>query len=302
MAFDTSWNALLKPGEASRFFDLTLVRPFDVNATGFSTVNAWWLSELSRLVYRRGADEAGEQMPALTRNEILDGAGLREIYFFNTGTAQCAIVESKEELAAKFTVLVFRGTKGFETWLSNLNTIQVFWEQGGQVHAGFKNEFSRIWPEVELVLNDVKTPLFYTGHSLGGALATLAASMIIPCAVYTFGSPRVGDTVFAQSLDYVSIYRVANNRDLVTALPPSRIPFDFCHVGELHHFPLDRASANGEEDIFCDTTDDADGVTEVRCRRRLTDPPQFLADHAPVNYTAQLALRLQNRQTGRLNP
>jgi pimeloyl-ACP methyl ester carboxylesterase len=73
------------------------------------------------------------------------------------------------------------------------------------------------------------------GHSLGGALATLLAldvaanTVYTGPAVYTYGSPRTGDSLFAGTYDQVvkNSYRVANRLDIVPALPP---PVDYEHV------------------------------------------------------------------------
>ncbi|MGH7128824.1 MAG: alpha/beta fold hydrolase, partial [Planctomycetaceae bacterium] len=98
--------------------------------------------------------------------------------------------------------------------------------------------------------------LFLTGHSMGGALATLAAARLDSIGahisgVYTFGSPRVGDRAFAQAyhkrLGHVT-YRYRNNNDVFTLLPPAapawlrslcklrRVPGGYRHVGRLMYF------------------------------------------------------------------
>ncbi|KAJ1372520.1 hypothetical protein KIN20_034696 [Parelaphostrongylus tenuis] len=65
----------------------------------------------------------------------------------------------------------------------------------------------------------------FTGHSLGGALATLAAARIArnywrgdQITIYTFGQPRVGDVEFALSFDKMikESYRVVFRRDVCT--------------------------------------------------------------------------------------
>ena len=77
-------------------------------------------------------------------------------------------------------------------------------------------------------------PLWVTGHSLGGAMATLASVRLTDegykvRAVYTYGSPRVGDRVFRDSYRLAN-YRFVNDNDLVPHLP-----FRWCykHVGKL---------------------------------------------------------------------
>ncbi|MCP4020862.1 MAG: lipase family protein, partial [Desulfobacteraceae bacterium] len=66
-------------------------------------------------------------------------------------------------------------------------------------------------------------PLFISGHSLGGALATIAAKELYHkggiAACYTFGSPRVGDAEWISSIK-TPFYRLVNAADCVTMLPP----------------------------------------------------------------------------------
>lgn len=300
MEYDRSWEALVRPGDGDSFFRRSstarrLVHPFRNQARPFSAVNAWWLSEMSRLIYRRGSEEMGELAPERSRADFLAAVGLRERHFFFRPTVQCGIFSTPADAENGFAVLVFRGTNGLETWLSNLTTFQVEWPRGGLVHSGFKKEFFRIWSWVENALAEIDLPVFYTGHSLGGALALLAASMRPPRAVYTFGAPRVGDSVFAASLADVSVYRVANPRDIVTTVPPSRIPFDFRHVGEPIRLtaPEIPASSEAAEEPETESAPESIGTFAAMrgafsARRLLPGPPEFLSEHAPVNYTVHL--------------
>ena len=204
------------------------------------------------------------------------------------------MISSGDTVGTSFAALVFRGTNALETWFSHLNTRQSGWSVGGAVHFGFKNEFYKIWNEVNDCLSEMpsKLPVFYAGHSLGGALATLAASRRPPAALYTFGSPRVGDAEFVHSLRGVPVFRVVNNRDPVTLLPPSRMPFDFHHVGELYHYPR---GGGCETNPSVGNTAALSGVNWAiwaACRayldRRFAGPPEFLSDHAPINYSRRL--------------
>jgi predicted lipase len=68
------------------------------------------------------------------------------------------------------------------------------------------------------------------GHSLGAALATLAADRLPDVqGLYTFGSPRVGDKGF-QAHFRVKAYRLVNGKDIVPTVPGEG---PFRHVGEL---------------------------------------------------------------------
>lgn len=270
MAFNHTWQALLRPGASSDFFANGMPGRFDPAATGFNPTNAWWLSELSRLIYRRrgGTQPTALDPPSSAREEFLQKVGLRENRFFHTRHAQAALVETTTDSRRAFAVLVFRGTSGpLSTWRFNLDAAPAAWPGGGRVHRGFKTIFRNIWPEMAGELQRVRKPLFYTGHSLGGALAILAAASLPPRAVYTFGAPRVGDAGFIAALRPARIFHVVNPNDLITTLPPVGKWLRFAHAGEIHPNPAHQPAPT-----------------------RLGDVPEFLAQHAPCNYTAQLPL------------
>ena len=260
MDFDFSWQALVRPGSSDRYFDLTGVKEFEIHAEKYSTVNAWWLSELSRLVYRHGKEGKGESP---VREDILKEAGFSEISTFSKeGNHFCSLIVSGRDNSFPFAVLVFRGTTGIDGWFSNFNVVQTPWDEGGLVHSGFMYDFLQIWDEIEAAISALDIPVFYTGHSLGGAFATLAASKRPPEAVYGFGSPRVGDAAFADSLSRIRLYRVVNNQDIFATVPGSGIPFDYSHAGE-------QINLAGYSLHF-----QSNGI------------PRFLTDHSCVNYTA----------------
>jgi triacylglycerol lipase len=144
------------------------------------------------------------------------------------------------------------------------------------------------------VLMEIEVPIFITGHSLGGALAFLAASVFPPRAAYTFGAPKAGDAVFAFGLDAASVYRMTNHRDIVPAVPPSRIPFDYCHAGEHRHYEYGgfKKTEKFEKFSFPDLKTRISRHSYQLLRQRLAEPPDFLSDHAPVNYSAHLTKEL----------
>ncbi|NJO41805.1 MAG: lipase family protein [Cyanobacteria bacterium CRU_2_1] len=129
-------------------------------------------------------------------------------------------------------------------------------------HRGFFNAFHDVWssklpkemkkyyPNVRwfgsLGISDVlhnlpkNITLYVTGHSLGGALATLAAfhakEYHSDVQLYTFGSPRVVNQAFAQKINQRlvgQIYRVVNHVDIVPRIPAL---FGYHHVGQLIYF------------------------------------------------------------------
>jgi triacylglycerol lipase len=141
-------------------------------------------------------------------------------------------------------------------------------------------------------------PLWITGHSLGAALATLAASRLSGDGsvrlqgAYTFGSPRVGDGAFGTAIG-VPIYRFRNDSDIVPHLPLGLL---FRHVGQLQFIDgaghLHRNLTRSQE-VILDPAASMLSVREamtlrqvVRSSESLELPlPGILADHAPINYS-----------------
>jgi len=269
---DPSWRAVHRPGIASSYFDAAPLPPLEPEARGFHAGNAWWLAELCRLLYRRDADESPRARPP-GRGAFLERVGLREVRAFDPGAVRCALFGPADRTRGRFAALVFRGTLGWPDIRADAEAVPVRWERGGRVHRGFRRVLDRVWGEVERALGDVEGPVLYAGHSLGGALAAMAASRRAPDGLYTFGAPRPGNEGFGRTLEGVRAHRVVNGRDVCTALPPRGWPGRFRHVGEAVR--LARPAAGIE--------------------RRWNDPPPCFADHAPVNYVAAIERELLAR-------
>jgi triacylglycerol lipase len=152
-------------------------------------------------------------------------------------TEACGYVMSSADNA----VLAFRGTSTVPDWLADGSYAQVdfpYVSGAGLTHGGFMSVYQSCRDQVLAALGALTPdrPLFVTGHSLGGALATLAAldvavnSPFNAPVVYTFASPRVGDGAFADAYNgkVASSWRVLNTYDLVPLLPPEQI-FDAVH-------------------------------------------------------------------------
>ncbi len=280
MPFDNGWNALLKPGDATEYFTLPEIPAFEPHRADYSAANAWWLAELSRLVYSESS---------ALRRAVLGRIGLRRRCFFDVDETQGFVVEARDH---SFAALVFRGSAQLEDWLVNLEIVPEDWPRGGSVHEGFQEALDDVWGRIERVLDDLAadTPVFYSGHSLGAALATLAASRRPPRAFYNYGSPRVGDGGFATTLADVPVFRVVNNRDVVTTLPPPLPYLKLVHAGELHYITHDNRMwvDPSREQVEQDRRQADEALADTIDRRRWFDPPQMLADHTPVNYVTHL--------------
>lgn len=120
-------------------------------------------------------------------------------------------------------VVAFRGTEqNLTDWWTDLNgQLVTSSADAGQVHRGFRDALDSVYARVRQFVRDVqvkdKSRLFICGHSLGGALAQLAARRLaketnLPKVrgVFTYGAPRVGDQV------YVDDYRASPVGNLTT--------------------------------------------------------------------------------------
>lgn len=166
---------------------------------------------------------------------------------------------------------------------TDLDALPLPWPGGGKVHRGFVGALDRVWSQIEGQLDGLDMPVLYTGHSLGGALATLAASRRPPDTLYTFGSPRVGDKEFVAGMAKTVTYRYVNCCDVVAQIPPAV----YQPLGTLRYIDSYGKLAETEEneaaklkartDHFQKTFGQWDKVW-------IRD----LVDHAPVNYVKAL--------------
>lgn len=270
----TTWEDLLQPGRASDFFARDPLPRFDPSAKGYDWQNAWWLAELCRLVYRHDREE--DTQPLLpARSAFLAKAGLRQEAFFNGATTGTQAFLVRSDRPPTFAALVFRGTEqNLRDWVIDFTIRRVpFGGRSGTVHSGWLQALESVWDPISKAMSGLGVPLFYAGHSLGAALATLAAARHPPVALYTFGSPRVGDSAFAATLSQVPVFRIVCGSDLAARVPCEGLGFS--HLGEVHRVsrPPRPSPPRHPPDWL----------------RNVLGPPPPLADHAPINYVEGLA-------------
>ena len=114
---------------------------------------------------------------------------------------------------------------------------------GARFHKGFVDAIAAIWPvllpSIEAEVKNSDRPIWITGHSLGGALALIAAWLlkrrfITVEEVCTFGAPMIGNRTACDAFNREfagKIHRYVNGRDPVPKLPGlSLVANEFVHV------------------------------------------------------------------------
>lgn len=195
-------------------------------------------------------------------------AGIGNLLFLDRDGAQAYVFTSQDDC-----IVTCRGTEPTD-WndiKADIKAGTVFAETVGRVHRGFKQEVDNLWPALGQILDTTVHPLWFTGHSLGGAMATICAGRCqlsalatesmrasaasvragaqlltrsvatslldqlgwrprhaaTPQALFTYGSPRVGNRRY---INYVKVkhYRWVNNNDMVTRVPPNWLGYRHC--------------------------------------------------------------------------
>lgn len=158
----------------------------------------------------------------------------------NVATTQVLVIEENDA-----TWIIFRGTEGKVEDIVADAKIRKKKIDIGKFHRGFYDAYMLVNDDIQTLAKEAKEKnrkLYIAGHSLGGALATVAAlkliiNNIIPEQVITFGCPRVISKKTAKAINskYKRLFcRVVNNNDVVTRVPPRSL--NYSHIGVLWYF------------------------------------------------------------------
>jgi len=209
-------------------------------------------------------------------------------------------------------LLVFRGSEQqLNDWLVNFSTSRSD-GPGGFVHRGFRDALDAVWTRIRARLKaHAVRDLWITGHSLGGALAVLAAARCVlgdlstgegrpesgltVRGVYTYGQPRVGDWQFAAAYEDalgLKTFRFVNRDDVVPRVPLASTGFR--HVGRRFYF--DHRGVLEERDRAADLVGPRIKAALQKCEDALSqvgdskDVKLFslIADHDIAKYIALL--------------
>lgn len=191
---------------------------------------------------------------------------------------------TQEEIA----VLAFRGADPghFELLLDEASAILEPWEFGGRVGRLFNLYLLEVWEDLLSAVLTFHQTMFITGHGLGAALATLMASVRTPAALYTFGSPKVGDTDFVASLARLKSYRYVNCCDLVPRIPEKN--YDFVHLGKPWYIDSNQKVTFDPQETGSDQLHAALRYKTNESWKSGNLPNREAADHCPINYVAAI--------------
>lgn len=217
-------------------YDADAFKGFDASAADFRLGNARALIWFSQLAY--------ETHRPLTIQAVQPKWGFTSVSSFNhtkislkSSFETCGLVGERPDAV----ILAFAGTDP-GVWQNLVTDFTPLPREGSDLHQGFRVAADAAKGDISgAVALSQRTgkPLFVTGHSLGAALAALAAKQasdaaLRPRAVYGFGMPRVGGRPFQRSYDAVLgavTYRLVHGIDLVARVPPSSVGFH--HVGRV---------------------------------------------------------------------
>ena len=282
IAYDATRQSLFNPGTADDFFQLG----------DYSEPDAL-CAEMARLAY---VHEPERLATYLRRAHF----SLTQAFGYDNEGTQ-AFVAARHGVA--MTVVAFRGTEpgDVKDFLADAQFIPTDWHDAaghplGRVHGGFArysaddNIFARVKAHLDTLPPDHR--VLITGHSLGAALATLLASWVPAAHLYTFGSPRVGNTAFTQSLRNPVSVRFVDCTDLITRLPPRKL-LDYQDAGVLCYLDRNgvRVAAPGAMTVLMDRFKAHLGFWRYLFTSG-NAPSRGLTDHAPINYvSAVMGLR-----------
>lgn len=177
--------------------------------------------EMSYLAWLAYSTELAEIHEKLNASESPNLQAYQILELLKEGTEHYGFVAINGEQEI---VIAIRGTVSVKDWMYNLLTPRIV----DEFHFGFQLYTEPIWKQLQNILPDLlkdKPKIITTGHSLGGASATLIAHKLnksdlkpsySSLETYTFGAPPLGtESVKLET----PLYRFRTPGDLVPHLP-----------------------------------------------------------------------------------
>jgi triacylglycerol lipase len=257
---------------------------FNAFTTRYSGENALVLADCAKLAYK--AENIIQEALQVTWK-------FKNFEFFSGKSTQAFVVGNDSVI-----IVAFRGTEGKIADIVADAKVKPTIGPVGMVHQGFNDALHEVWgqhaaKDIRATIKkfqDNKQTIWFCGHSLGAALATLAAVEYVVNdkgvinGLYTIGQPRLGNTTFTEYSDKIlanKYFRFVNNDDIVPRIPLPNLVFNYAHAGiELY---ID--SAGKLHDVmpwWKKTWDRLKGIADDIGEAGLAD----LKDHGSENYVA----------------
>jgi Lipase (class 3) len=185
--------------------------------------------------------------------------------------------------------------------LLHFSLIEHLFSEPCLVHQGFQRALNQLWSQVHDCVTTYRqgrpnAEICVTGHSLGAALAVLCFSRFNDpkMSLFTFGCPRVGNSIFRERVLENSlgrVHRYVNLNDPVAHVPLQsalycHAPQDCFRFDDNGSLVPDSGSFKGDAGAL------QDGVTAFPSDFRNvldgTDAPPGLVDHSPARYCIRL--------------
>ena len=202
-----------------------------------------------------------------------------------------------------YVVVAFRGTSNVRDFITDAQFFRklLVIEANGdraEVHHGFLDAYESVIADLGHYLTSMvaQRPVFITGHSLGGALASLAALELkhqgfAIAQIYTFGQPRVGNGAFKRLYDFAlgeSTFRVVFQEDIVARVPHlPGLADPYRHAGVEVFLPTFGGLALNPP-IWRLLISDAWGIYRAFLVSKFACALDPIHDHKLVNYTTAL--------------
>ena len=271
------------PSSLAKPLSIQLDRPID----GFSWIQKSLIfAELSQLAYAQ---------PEVVES-IFKEAGLDQCVFIENQGAEAYVLGNQFDC-----LIVCRGTQPSE-WndiKADANALTVAVEVG-RVHSGFHAEVNQLWPLLEQQIQQNQRPLWFSGHSMGGAMAAvcavrckLSAIPSNPYAIFSYGAPRVGNRPYTSLLN-VKHYRWVNNNDIVPRIPPRWLGYR--HMGQ--EIYLNRHGKISYLRSWLRVRDRILGLLSALRVRRL----DYFSDHSMNEYIAHIQRHHDEELAGKIRP
>lgn len=259
--------------------------------------NALFLAHCANAAYERGDIKNYQHYDQIAFDQVEQFEGPNDTQGF-VGATSDAIV------------LAFRGTEPdrWTDWCTDLSSSQMGW-LGCQVHTGFCRAHDGVANQYLQLIRKFRTKnqaIYTTGHSLGGALATLAAKVLAtggesgedfkPTLVVTFGAPKVGDNRFTSTYG-VTLLRFVHNEDIIPHVPPMGSYED---GGSLLYFKPDGSLSFNVNDVSTTWNRLKNAVAAiVSAKGRMSDlVPNWIQDHVMERYIERLTAYVEKQKGG----